>query len=75
MVSEIRTIKIHVFLDSAVVCRRKASGNDVRRATARALNLLSHSGDAIGCQDARDKNERCWGAFGSRKQFVDMHNR
>ena len=55
---------------------RRSSGNDVRRATTRTLNLPNQGGAAIGCQESRDKNNKhCWGAFGSRKQFVDMHNR
>jgi len=62
-------------LDFAVVGHRRPSGNDVRRTTAQTLNLPSHAGAAIGYQQSRDQNQRCWGAFGSRKQFVDMHSR
>jgi len=65
------------FKNVFAVSGRNPNGDDVRRATALMLiGRLQHSGIPIGCQNPRDSNgpKYCWGSFGSRKQFVDMHN-
>ena len=54
---------------------RNANGNDVKRATTQTPSgHQSNSGASTGCQKSRDKDKDCWGEFGSRKQFVDIHN-
>ena len=58
----------------SIVFVRMPNGNDVGRARPRTLiGRLPNYGVPIGCQDPRDNCKRGWGAFGSRKQFVDMH--
>jgi len=60
---------------TAFVSGRKTNGNDARRATTRTLiGRQPNSGVSIGGQNPRDNSKRGWGEFGSRKQFVDMHN-